>query len=208
MQRSREDSHTSGAVDRNPQAGPGPRDPVRPLHPESLTHRSERIHPSFVRIGSPMFLKHLFLTALAAMAAYAADPFVGKWELNTKDSRCTAMSNLGPDTLTITAAGKTLLISSEKPGLAGAPQTQTQTWHLDRAPRTETEAPRGPRTNFYEQLSTERVGERHVRQTYHKGDKPVGTGDFIVAHDGATMKVNRTTPGGHEDRFIYTRSKT
>jgi hypothetical protein len=33
----------------------------------------------------------------------------------------------------------------------------------------------------------------------------MGTGDFEVSADGATMKVNRTTPGGHEDRFIYNR---
>ena len=118
-------------------------------------------------------------------------------------------SNVDEENLAIAAEAGKLLVTADRPERPADQRKRTQTWYLDGKPRMERVAYRGPRNSTYDAISTKRLNERQIEETYRKGDHIIGTAVFEVLPEGKNMTVERKTVtdtgGEHKDHFVYDR---
>jgi len=154
-------------------------------------------------------LKTAFITLLlaagsaAVVAAPAADPVIGNWQLNVAKSKFSPGPAPKSDTRTYTSSDKGTTMTWTSVGADGKEIVAKSTFKADGKDYPATGAP-----NF-DSLSLKQVDDHTVQSTQKMGGKVIGTTTRTVSKDGKVLTLNSkgTSPAGvpYDNVMVYDR---
>jgi hypothetical protein len=154
-------------------------------------------------------LKTAFITLLlaagsaAVVAAPAADPVIGNWQLNVAKSKFSPGPAPKSDTRTYTSSDQGTTMTWKSVGADGKEIVAKSTFKTDGKDYPATGAP-----NF-DSLSLKQVDDHTVQSTQKMGGKVIGTTTRTVSKDGKVLTLNSkgTSPAGvpYDNVMVYDR---
>ena len=152
-------------------------------------------------------LKTAFITLLlaagsaAVVAAPAADPVIGNWQLNVAKSKFSPGPAPKSDTRTYTSSDQGTTMTWKSVGADGKEIVAKSTFKADGKDYPATGAP-----NF-DSLSLKQVDDHTVQSTQKKAGKVVGTTTRTISKDGKvlTLSSKGTSPTGapYDNVMVY-----
>jgi hypothetical protein len=134
-------------------------------------------------LGATALVMIVIAAAAVELAAQAADPIIGTWELNVAKSKYTPGPAPKSETRTYVIAGQDIKASSE--GVDGTEKPTAASWtvNYDGKDRPETGNPNA------DTLSVKRVNAFRAKFTQKKDGKVVITGTRTISPDGKVMTI-------------------
>jgi hypothetical protein len=152
-------------------------------------------------------LKTVFLAAMlavgsaAVVAAPAADPVIGTWQLNVARSKFSPGPAPKSDSRTYAATDQGIAMTWKSVGADGKEIVAKSTFKADGKDYPVTGAP-----NF-DSLSLQQVDDHTVKSTQKRGGKVIGTTTRTVSRDGKvlTLTSKGTSPTGapYDNVMVY-----
>jgi hypothetical protein len=134
-----------------------------------------------LRVTAPVLL--VIAATTVELAAQAADPVIGTWELNVAKSKYSAGRAVKSETRTYAPAGKDIKVTSKGVDDAGKPTSQSWTLSYDGKDRPQTGSPDA------DTLSVKRIDAHHAEFTQKRAGKAVITGTRTISPDGKVMTI-------------------
>jgi hypothetical protein len=146
----------------------------------------------------------LAVGSAAVVAAPAADPVIGNWQLNVAKSRFSPGPAPKSDTRTYTSSDQGTTMTWTSVGADGKEIVAKSTFKADGKDYPATGAP-----NF-DSLSLKQVDDHTVQSTQKMGGKVIGTTTRTVSKDGKVLTLNSkgTSPAGvpYDNVMVYDRT--
>ena len=137
----------------------------------------------------------------AVVAAPAADPVIGSWQLNVAKSKFSPGPAPKSDTRTYAASDQGITMTWKSVGADGKEIVAKSTFKADGKDYPATGAP-----NF-DSLSLKQVDDHTVQSTQKMGGKVIGTTTRTVSKDGKVLTLNSkgTSPAGvpYDNTMVY-----